>query len=160
MKYFTKFNLNFVTIWQKAKEQKMGLLKQLEADYDLDIIEDYLTHFGVMNGLLDKLIVNLGRNDEFDASSYELNRIFHNIKTASQYLELTPVVKLTTLAEDITAKLKSKRGAGATASNELIDWLLLVADQMQGYLDDIENDEIYLRILNPKIIAIPNEIFN
>lgn len=138
----------------------MGLLKELEADYDLDIIEDYLTHFGVMNGLLDNLIVNLGRNDKFDASSYELNRIFHNIKTASQYLELTPVVKLTTLAEDITAKLKSKHGTGVTASNELIDWLLLVADQMQGYLDDIENDEIYLRILNPKIIAIPNEIFN
>ncbi|ARR01866.1 MULTISPECIES: phosphorelay protein [Campylobacter] len=138
----------------------MGLLKQLEADYDLDIIEDYLTHFGVMTGLLDKLIVNLSRDDEFDASSYELNRIFHNIKTASEYLKLSPIVKLTTIVEDITNRLKSRRGAGATASNELIDWLLLVADQMQGYLDDIENDEIYLRILNPKIIAIPNEIFN
>lgn len=138
----------------------MGLLKQLEADYDLDIIEDYLTHFGVMTGLLDKLIVNLSRDDEFDASSYELNRIFHNIKTASEYLKLSPIVKLATIVEDITNRLKSRRGAGATASNELIDWLLLVADQMQGYLDDIENDEIYLRILNPKIIAIPNEIFN
>ncbi|MCR8689515.1 MULTISPECIES: phosphorelay protein [Campylobacter] len=138
----------------------MGLLKQLEADYDLDIIEDYLTHFGVMTGLLDKLIVNLSRDDEFDASSYELNRIFHNIKTASEYLKLSPIVKLTTIVEDITNRLKSRRGVGATASNELIDWLLLVADQMQGYLDDIENDEIYLRILNPKIIAIPNEIFN
>lgn len=138
----------------------MGLLKQLEANYDLDIIEDYLTHFGVMTGLLDKLIVNLSRDDEFDASSYELNRIFHNIKTASEYLKLIPIVKLTTIVEDITNRLKSRRGAGATASNELIDWLLLVADQMQGYLDDIENDEIYLRILNPKIIAIPNEIFN
>lgn len=138
----------------------MGLLKQLEADYDLDIIEDYLTHFGVMTGLLDKLIVNLSRDDEFDASSYELNRIFHNIKTASEFLKLSPIVKLTTIVEDITNRLKSRRGAGATASNELIDWLLLVADQMQGYLDDIENDEIYLRILNPKIIAIPNEIFN
>ncbi len=138
----------------------MGLLKQLEADYDLDIIEDYLTHFGVMTGLLDKLIVNLSRDDEFDASSYELNRIFHNIKTASEYLKLSPIVKLTTIVEDITNRLKSRRGAGATASNELIDWLLLVADQMQDYLDDIENDEIYLRILNPKIIAIPNEIFN
>lgn len=138
----------------------MGLLKQLEADYDLDIIEDYLTHFGVMTGLLDKLIVNLSRDDEFDASSYELNRIFHNIKTASEYLKLSPIVKLTTIVEDITNRLKSRRGAGATASNKLIDWLLLVADQMQGYLDDIENDEIYLRILNPKIIAIPNEIFN
>ena len=137
----------------------MGLLKQLEADYDLDIIEDYLTHFGVMNGLLDKLIVNLGRKDEFDASSYELNRIFHNIKTASEYLELTPVVKLTGLAEDITAKLKSSRGSGMVASSDIIDWLLLVADQMQGYLDDIENDELYRRILNPKIIAIPVEIF-
>ena len=126
----------------------MGLLKQLEADYDLDIIEDYLTHFGVMTGLLDKLIVNLSRDDEFDASSYELNRIFHNIKTASEYLKLSPIVKLTTIVEDITNRLKSRRGAGATASNELIDWLLLVADQMQGYLDDIENDEIYLRILN------------
>lgn len=138
----------------------MGLLKQLEADYDLDIIEDYLTHFGVMTGLLDKLIVNLSRDDEFDASSYELNRIFHNIKTASEYLKLSPIVKLTTIVEDITNRLKSRRGAGTTASNELIDWLLLVADQLQGYLDDIENDEIYLRILNPKIIAIPNEIFN
>ena len=102
----------------------MGLLKQLEADYDLDIIEDYLTHFGVMTGLLDKLIVNLSRDDEFDASSYELNRIFHNIKTASEYLKLSPIVKLTTIVEDITNRLKSRRGAGATASNELIDWLL------------------------------------
>ena len=138
----------------------MGLLKELEANYELDIIEDYLTHFGFINGTLDKLIVNLSRSDKFDDSSSELYRIFHNLKTASQYLELDQIVKLTTIAEDITSRLKSSHAIGATASNELIDWLFLVVDQLQGYLDDIENDEIYLRILNPKIIAIPNEIFN
>ncbi|WP_236843686.1 phosphorelay protein [Campylobacter lanienae] len=138
----------------------MGLLKELEINYDLDTIEDYLTHFNIMNASLDKLIVNLSRDDKFQSNSLELNRIFHNIKTASQYLELSPIVKLSAIAEDITNRLKSNRTTGVKASNELIDWLLLVADQLQGYLDDIENDEIYLRILNPKIIAIPNEIFN
>ena len=58
----------------------MGLLKELEINYDLDTIEDYLTHFNIMNASLDKLIVNLSRDDKFQSNSLELNRIFHNIK--------------------------------------------------------------------------------
>ena len=86
----------------------MGLLKELEINYDLDTIEDYLTHFNIMNASLDKLIVNLSRDDKFQSNSLELNRIFHNIKTASQYLELSPIVKLSAIAEDITDRLKYK----------------------------------------------------
>ena len=49
----------------------MGLLKELEINYDLDTIEDYLTHFNIMNASLDKLIVNLSRDDKFQSNSLE-----------------------------------------------------------------------------------------
>ncbi|HDX6330831.1 phosphorelay protein [Campylobacter fetus] len=137
----------------------MGLLKQLEIEYELDIIDEFLTHFGIMNGLLDGLIINLGNKDKFDASGNELGRIFHNIKSACEYLKLDAIIKLTSIAEDIVSELKSHKNTGTIASNEAIDWLLEVSSQLELYRQDLENDEIYFHILRPSIINIPTNLF-
>ncbi|AII14428.1 hypothetical protein CIG2463D_0563 [Campylobacter iguaniorum] len=138
----------------------MGLLEQLEIKYDLDIVGDFLTHFGIMVESLDPLIINLSRKDLFKNNIDELFRIFHNIKSASGFLQLDPIIKLSSLCEDILEEVRSKKNLYESASNELIDWLLLIADQMEIYRRDIENDEIYFHILNPKIIQIPRNLFS
>ncbi|ANE35577.1 hypothetical protein CIG11343_0499 [Campylobacter iguaniorum] len=138
----------------------MGLLKQLEIKYELDIVGDFLTHFGIMMESLDPLIINLSRKDLFKNNIDELFRIFHNIKSASEFLQLDPMIKLSSLCEDILEEVRSQKNLYESASNELIDWLLLIADQMEIYRRDIENDEIYFHILNPKIIQIPRNLFS
>ncbi|KAB0612071.1 phosphorelay protein [Campylobacter hyointestinalis] len=138
----------------------MGILKQLETDYDLDIVEDFLTHFDFMSSSLDSLIIKLSRKEVCSENLDEIFRIFRNIKSAAEFLKLEPLIKLATLCEDILDEAKNQKDENSEASDEFIDWLLLVADQVEAYRIDIENDELYFHILNPKIINIPKRFFS
>lgn len=138
----------------------MGILKQLETDYDLDIVEDFLTHFDFMSSSLDSLIIKLSRKEVCSENLDEIFRIFRNIKSAAEFLKLEPLIKLATLCEDILDEAKNQKDENSEASDEFIDWLLLVADQVEAYRADIENDELYFHILNPKIINIPKRFFS
>ncbi|RAZ26296.1 phosphorelay protein [Campylobacter hyointestinalis] len=138
----------------------MGILKQLETDYDLDIVEDFLTHFDFMSSSLDSLIIKLSRKEVCSENLDEIFRIFRNIKSAAEFLKLEPLIKLATLCEDILDEAKNQKDENSEASDEFIDWLLLVADQVEAYRMDIENDELYFHILNPKIINIPKRFFS
>ncbi|ANE34525.1 hypothetical protein CHL_1188 [Campylobacter hyointestinalis subsp. lawsonii CCUG 27631] len=138
----------------------MGILKQLETDYDLDIVEDFLTHFDFMSSSLDSLIIKLSRKEVCSENLDEIFRIFRNIKSAAEFLKLEPLIKLATLCEDILDEAKNQKDENSEASDEFIDWLLLVADQVEAYRMDIENDELYFHILNPKIINIPKQFFS
>ena len=100
----------------------MGILKRLEIDYSYDIVEEFLSHYALMCDLLEPLIINLGRADKYKDSILELTRIFHNIKSAAGFMHLDPILKLTTLAEEITQEARSLKGP---ANDKFIDWLLL-----------------------------------
>ncbi|SUX01227.1 hypothetical protein [Campylobacter hyointestinalis] len=63
-------------------------------------------------------------------------------KSAAGFLKLELLSKLATLGEIYLMKLKQK-DENSEASDEFIDWLLLVADQVETYRADIENDELY-----------------
>ena len=79
----------------------MGLLKSLEIDYSYDIAEEFLSHYALMCELMEPLIISLSRPDRYAGSINELFRIFHNIKSAAGFMKLDPILKLTTLAEEI-----------------------------------------------------------
>lgn len=136
----------------------MGILKQLEADYEFDIVNDFLTHYGIMSDLLEPLIIKLSNRDYFDNSVDEIFRIVHNIKSASSFLQLEPLMKLSALSEEILDDLRAYKNTNSAASDELVDWLLLVADEFKLYRNDIENDELYFHFLSPAIIKIPTKI--
>ncbi|WP_340136991.1 Hpt domain-containing protein [Campylobacter hyointestinalis] len=142
------------------RKTPVGILKQLETDYDLDIVEDFLTHFDFMSSSLDPLIINLSKKEVCSGNLDEIFRIFHNIKSAAGFLKLEPLIKLATLCENILYEAKNQKDENSEASDEFIDWLLLVADQVETYRADIENDELYFHILNPKIINMPKRFFS
>jgi len=130
----------------------MGLYTQLEIDFDLDIVEDFINHYSIMCENLEPLIINLNKEDLFEPNIGELFRIFHNLKSAGGFLKLDPIVKLATLSEDVCEEARVLNGP---ASEDFIDWLLLISDQFNRYRLDIENDADYFSMLNPLIIKVP-----
>ncbi len=133
----------------------MGLYAQLEIDFDLDIVEDFINHYSIMCENLEPLIINLKKEDAFEPNIGELFRIFHNLKSAGGFLKLDPIVKLATLSEDVCEEARVLNGP---ASEDFIDWLLLISDQFDAYRLDIENDAEYFSMLNPLIIKVPLDL--
>ena len=133
----------------------MGILSQVEADFDLEIVDDFLSHYGIMCESMEPLIISLSKPQGYHENINELFRIFHNIKSAAGFLKLEPILKLAMLCEDVIAEARTLKGP---ASDELIDWLLITRDQFDMYKRDVEENSNYFSVLNPLIIKIPYKL--
>ena len=133
----------------------MGILAQLEVDFDIEIVEDFVSHYAIMCENMEPLVIGLNRQERYEDNMGELFRIFHNMKSAAGFLKLAPIIKLADLCEDVT---EEARGLKGPASEEFIDWLLLVSDQFEKYRKDVENDADYFGMFNPLIIKVPHEL--
>lgn len=133
----------------------MGILKTIEIDFPSDLVEDFLSHYGLMCELMEPLIIQLEKKELYADSVNELFRIFHNIKSSASYMKLNTISKLATMCEDVMEEARILKGP---ANSEFTDWLLIASDQFSAFLDDINTDKEYFSILNPKIIAIPTKL--
>ena len=133
----------------------MGILRSLEIDYSYDIVEEFLSHYSLMCDLMEPLIIGLIRPDRYSGYIGELFRIFHNIKSAAGFMKLDPILKLTTLAEEICGEARDLQGP---ANDDFVDWLLLLSDQFNRYKNDIENDAEFFSPLDANIVKIPQKL--
>lgn len=133
----------------------MGLLGELESKYDFDVVNDFMTHLNVMSMSLEPLIVGLGSHERFAYSLGEITHIFKNLHSATKFLRLEAFEKFLKLCLDIVDATNDEKQADCVASDELIDWLLLAADQIESYKGNLNRDEPYFAIMNPKLIKIP-----
>ncbi len=133
----------------------MGLFSQLEVDFDLEIVEDFISHYAIMCETMEPLIIGLEKKEYYESNIGELFRIFHNMKSAGGFLKLEPIIKLATLCEDIAEEARILEGP---ATDEFIDWLLMISDQFEKYRMNIENDDEYFGMLEPLIIKVPIHI--
>jgi two-component system chemotaxis sensor kinase CheA len=130
----------------------MGIRTELEREFDYDIVDEFLDHFDVMTEVMEPAIVAL-ENDKMRREKIdELFRIFHNIKSASSFLKLERIHLLAELAEEMMERLRSGR---SEPTPEVVDWLLLVSDQMRRWYDEIESDAS-LSDTDPRILQIPS----
>ena len=137
----------------KTSEGKnMGILAQLEVDFDIEIVEDFITHYAIMCENMEPLVIGLNKVERYENNIGELFRIFHNMKSAAGFLKLEPIIKLATLCEDVAEEARTLKGP---ASEEFIDWLLLVGDQFEKYRRDVETDAEHFTVLNPLVIKVP-----
>ena len=133
----------------------MGILAQLEVDFDMEIVEDFVSHFAIMCENMEPLIIGMSKADRYSENIGDLFRIFHNMKSAAGFLKLDPIIKLAVLAEDIAEEARVLKGP---ASEAFIDWLLLVSDQFEKYRKDVEDDAAFFTVLNPLIIKVPHQL--
>jgi two-component system chemotaxis sensor kinase CheA len=129
----------------------MGIRTRLEQQFDYDIVDEFLDHFDIMTEMMEPSIVALENASVRSDKINELFRIFHNIKSAASFLKLERIHLLAELAEEMMERLRADENA---ADEKVIDWLLLVSDQMRAwYLELSEDGE--LESIDPKILNIP-----
>jgi len=115
----------------------MGIRSDLEANFDFDIVDEFLDHYSLMVESMEIMILDLAKTSMYERSVNELFRVFHNIKSASSYLKIESMSKLAAFVEDELETLRSKKGP---AQEETINWLLEISDMFATWNNEIKVD--------------------
>ena len=137
------------------QEYNLGIINRLEEEYEFDLIDEFVEHLGFMCSSLDLLILGLEKHETYGSNVQELFRIFHNIKSASSFFKLSQMSKLSQLVEDV---LEEARASDGYATQDFIDWLLIIADQFVKWKNNMEQNEETLSGYNPRLIKIPKKL--
>jgi len=127
----------------------MGIQDYLYNEFDSEIIEEFLMMLDAVEDSLDLIIEELYTNYE-DAVN-ELFRIFHNLKSATAFLKIHRFNSYTKLVEGILEKARKYK---TLPSEDLIDWLFVVANQFHIWYKDINLNRELSPII-PKLLKIP-----
>jgi len=118
----------------------MGIRSDLDANFDFEIVDEFLDHYAMMVESMEVMIVDLSKPNMYERSINELFRVFHNIKSASAYLKIVPMNKLAAFVEDELEDLRKKK---PPVSEETVNWLLSISDMFATWQDDFKmNNEL------------------
>ncbi|MDD2829768.1 MAG: Hpt domain-containing protein [Sulfuricurvum sp.] len=130
----------------------MGVRTDLENNFDFEIIDEFLDHFAMMVEIMEPMIIDLGIQDRVHRSIEELFRIFHNIKSASGYLQIEPMTRLSSFVEDALEQLRTR---DRIVNEETITWLISVSDMFQQWQEDFKMDNELSKI-NFSLLILPD----
>ncbi len=116
----------------------MGIKSDLDANFDFEIIDEFLDHYSMMIESMEIMILDLSKSGKQQRSVDELFRVFHNIKSASGYLQIAPMSRLSTLVED---ELEQLRSSDKPVNEETITWLLEISDMFEAWHQNFKLDE-------------------
>ena len=121
----------------------MGIRSDLDANFDYEIVDEFLDHYSMMVDSMEVMIIDLSKPNMYKRSTDELFRVFHNIKSASGYLKIGSMNKLASFVEDALEEL---RNTDKPISKETIDWLLEISDMFAAWNDDFKDDNTLSKI--------------
>ena len=130
----------------------MGIRSDLDANFDFEIVDEFLDHYSMMIDSMEVMIIDLAKPSMYERSVNELFRVFHNIKSASGYLKITPMNKLATFVEDELEQLRKKK---PPINAETTDWLLAISDMFATWQDDFKMDNELSKI-KYSLLKIPD----
>ena len=116
----------------------MGARQNLENNFDFEIVDEFLDHYSIMLELLEPLIAKLDNGNNYRDNLDELFRIFHNLKSASSFLKIEPISRLTTFVENY---LDTLRSYSRPTSEDVIRWLFKIHDMLLIWHDDLQLDK-------------------
>jgi two-component system chemotaxis sensor kinase CheA len=115
----------------------MGVRSNIEANFDFEIVDEFLDHYSLMVDSMELLILDLNKENMYKRSVEELFRVFHNIKSASAFLHIIPMTKLAGFVESVLEDLRKKE---TPANDDTINWLLEVSDMFATWQNDLQMD--------------------
>ena len=130
----------------------MGIRSELDANFDFEIVDEFLDHYSMMVDSMEVMIIDLSKPNMYVRSINELFRVFHNIKSASSYLRIVPMAKLATFVED---ELETLRTMDPPISEETTNWLLAISDMFSAWHDDLKMDNELTKI-KYSLLKIPD----
>jgi len=130
----------------------MGIRSDLDANFDFEIVDEFLDHYSMMVESMEVMIMDLSKPDMYRRSVDELFRVFHNIKSASGYLKIVSMQRLSTLVEDELEKLRSME---PPINIETTNWLLSISDMYAQWHEDFKLDNKLSKI-KYSLLKIPD----
>ncbi|HEY9203407.1 Hpt domain-containing protein [Sulfurimonas sp.] len=121
----------------------MGVRSDLDSNFDYEIVDEFLDHYSMMVDYMESMIIDLSKPNMYERSVNELFRVFHNIKSASSFLKITPMAKLAAFVEDTLETIRTQH---KSVNEETINWLLEVSDMFAMWKDDLKLDNELSRI--------------
>ncbi len=121
----------------------MGIRADLDANYDYEIVDEFYDHYSMMVESMEVMIIDLSKPKDYKRSVDELFRVFHNIKSASAYLKIEPMKRLSTFVEEVLEELRQK---DKPISQETVTWLLEISDIYAKWQDDIRDDNTLSKV--------------
>ena len=121
----------------------MGVRRDLEDRFDFEIVDEFLDHYAMMVEVMEPLMIDLEHTNQYERSVEELFRIFHNIKSASNFLQIESMVRLSTFIEDVLEQMRMTTGP---ANEDTINWMLKVSDVFQAWQEDLKLDNELTKI--------------
>lgn len=130
----------------------MGVRRDLEDNFDFEIVDEFLDHYAMMIDVMEPLVVDLGKKDTYAKSVEELFRIFHNIKSASNFLRLESMIRLSTFVEDALEEMRLLEGP---ANENIVNWFLEISDMFSQWQEDLKLDNTLSKI-NFSLLKLPD----
>jgi two-component system chemotaxis sensor kinase CheA len=116
----------------------MGIRSDLDSNFDYEVVDEFLDHYSMMVSNMEIMILDLSKPNMFDQSVNELFRVFHNIKSATAYLKIEQMSKLSAFVEDSLEQIRTKHEC---VNEETINWLLSISDMYAKWDDDLKLDK-------------------
>jgi two-component system chemotaxis sensor kinase CheA len=130
----------------------MGIRSDLDANFDFEIVDEFLDHYSMMVDSMEVMILDLQKPNMYERSINELFRVFHNIKSASGYLKITPMNRLASFVEDELEILRNKK---PPINEETVNWLLAISDMFAAWQEDLKQDN-QLSKIKYSLLKIPD----
>ena len=115
----------------------MGVRSDLDANFDYEIVDEFLDHYSMMCENMETMIIDLSKPNMFEQSINELFRVFHNIKSATGYLKIEQMQKLSAFVEDSLEELRANHDR---VNEETVNWLLSISDMYAQWNEDLKID--------------------
>jgi two-component system chemotaxis sensor kinase CheA len=115
----------------------MPMRSDLISNFEYEIVNEFLDHYSIMMDSLEILIIDLSKPEMYERSLNELFRVFHNIKSASGFLKIEQMHRLSTFVEEVLEEL---RNINDVVNEEVITWLFHISDMFTAWGNDLEHD--------------------
>ncbi len=121
----------------------MGIRSDLDSNFDYEIVDEFLDHYSMMVDYMEVMILDLKKPNKYEQSINELFRVFHNIKSASGFLKIVQMSRLSAFVEDALEQIRTNH---SSVNEETISWLLEISDMFATWKDDLKLDNELTRI--------------
>ncbi|MDD5373439.1 MAG: Hpt domain-containing protein [Sulfurimonas sp.] len=116
----------------------MGVKSDLYSNFDFEIVDEFLDHYSMMVEAMEIMILDLSKPNMYAQSINELFRVFHNIKSASGYLKIAQMNKLSAFVEDVLEQIRANH---SSINEETTNWLLSISDMFGVWKNDLKLDK-------------------
>ncbi len=130
----------------------MGIRANLDASFDYEIVDEFYDHYTMMVESMEVMIIDLANEEMYKRSLDELFRVFHNIKSASGFLKITPMNRLARFVEEFLEDLRSNP---KPINEQTVNWLLEISDVFAQWQTEIKED-LDLTKVKYSLLKIPD----